>query len=531
MNACLGEISFKYESMGDMTLAHKANFTHENRFEARCSHTTTNICNSELVIFGGGKLIAGDNNFRWMKNRVWKHFNDLWKFNSITNKLIEVIPRNNSASILPVDGLRGHTTQYDNATNSLYVFGGTSPTKVCSNKTFSFCLTDSTWREVVLENPPSARRGAASWMYKGVFFVHGGVNDDLERERGVVGETGKIYWIDFKSRSWMSCSPNCSHENENERCDISFCTPQVIGSTVYFFSGVNQYNGYQEGCKTLELNCEDGIFCFKYLKAAAETPHKRFCHASCAVGKFVIIAGGQYEDKVFNDIWALDTVTGQYTEIILKEEYQRRNGHTLNILGNEIIMIGGGEFLGNYYNDIDSFLVENFIPLANILLEVRSFSFTDLIEPEGEGELVTINKSVTTKENLIANSSYFEAQLGENRFIDSDERVFNFSEFKDEYVQVVLNIMKRKTDRNNWLKPIFAEQDDFVECFGHVNAIIELCNFWGVKRADELTERYCIELLVGKEGGEEMAGYCAQLADMANYPKLKEVACYYLKHF
>jgi len=81
-------------------------------------------------------------------------------------------------------------------------------------------------------------------------------------------------------------------------------------------------------------------------------PSKRFKHTSTAVGKYLVIIGGQETDvKRFNDILYFDTETNTFTQPIVRgDKVPNFSRHTAVLVGSKIYIYGGFDGFGTNFD-------------------------------------------------------------------------------------------------------------------------------------------------------------------------------------
>ena len=89
--------------------------------------------------------------------------------------------------------------------------------------------------------------------------------------------------------------------------------------------------------------------------------HHGVCHSS---GK-VYVVGGEDGEGVFDDVWVLDTTTGQWEEIIPvnPHDFSARQGCSCCVVDDKLFVIGGGDLLTNH---------------VGAVLQLQSLQWTDL---------------------------------------------------------------------------------------------------------------------------------------------------------
>ena len=99
--------------------------------------------------------------------------------------------------------------------------------------------------------------------------------------------------------------------------------------------------------------------------ADSEAPAPRCHHGICHSEGVLYVVGGEDGEGVFDDVWALDTSTGRWREImpVNPHDFSGRQGCTCCIVDNKLFVIGGGDLLTNHIGAV---------------LDLQSLHWTDL---------------------------------------------------------------------------------------------------------------------------------------------------------
>jgi N-acetylneuraminic acid mutarotase len=82
-------------------------------------------------------------------------------------------------------------------------------------------------------------------------------------------------------------------------------------------------------------------------------PEARAAHSCCALGKDMLLFGGNDGEKLFNDSWMLDTVNMKWKQLITNGTAPSpRSGHSASAIKNRVFIFGGGSYNGSTLNDL-----------------------------------------------------------------------------------------------------------------------------------------------------------------------------------
>jgi hypothetical protein len=98
---------------------------------------------------------------------------------------------------------------------------------------------------------------------------------------------------------------------------------------------------------------------------AGPAPAPRCHHGICQSGGTVYVVGGEDGEGVFADVWALDTLSGQWREIVAvnAHDFSGRQGCTCCVVDGRLFVIGGGDLLTHH---------------LGCVLDLQSLRWTDL---------------------------------------------------------------------------------------------------------------------------------------------------------
>lgn len=93
-------------------------------------------------------------------------------------------------------------------------------------------------------------------------------------------------------------------------------------------------------------------------------PSPRTYHASCLVGHYMIVAGGESNNTDMQDLWALDLEAGRWTKLEISNQESFRSKRFLTVSAvsnNRIVTFGGCHSEYEHLNDLDMFDLTLFV--------------------------------------------------------------------------------------------------------------------------------------------------------------------------
>ncbi len=108
--------------------------------------------------------------------------------------------------------------------------------------------------------------------------------------------------------------------------------------------------------------CRASIFA---AAAASPAPAPRCHHGVCSSDGKLYVVGGEDGEGVFDDVWALDTSSGHWQEVVAvnPHAFSGRQGCTCCVVDGKLFVLGGGDLLTNH---------------VGAVLDLASLRWTDL---------------------------------------------------------------------------------------------------------------------------------------------------------
>lgn len=100
------------------------------------------------------------------------------------------------------------------------------------------------------------------------------------------------------------------------------------------------------------------------LKDDSPLPQPRTYHASCLVGRFMVVIGGESNNTDMQDLWVLDVEDGRWYQLSISNQESFKSKRFLSVSavsGNRIITFGGCHSEYEHVNDLDMFDLTAFI--------------------------------------------------------------------------------------------------------------------------------------------------------------------------
>ena len=362
------------------------------------------------------------------------------------------------------------------------VFGGTSGGTGGDgllNDTWLFHLDSRQWSKVeneVGELLPSARRGCSGWLFQGRFYVLGGYTSDQW------GFDWSLYCLDLNTLKW-SLQPygRSSYVQGAEGGEPHQIRPEwpgpmialspacVVGYHVYFFGGCSPQRLVSDPPQTNMLYRLDmktwEWFLFEPSTDGAEyvaqTPVPRFCHGLVGVGAHLIVFGGTGAGgQTFDDAHVVEIVPGSKAPLlwhsVMGSSHERpqasnrpgcspdtsrafcvseqdslgaelncpspRNGFSMVVLGNKVVVFGGGVFPAEYFSETWAFDLDLPLVAPRLMLPRQSIS-EPLPQLPQDLELVSAGGfSIRTNRSTASRCSpFFRAMLSSGGFVEASQ--------------------------------------------------------------------------------------------------------------
>ncbi|EDO35696.1 predicted protein, partial [Nematostella vectensis] len=245
------------------------------------------------------------------------------------------------------DRRMGHSVCYDSETKTLYVYGG-SKNKRWFSDVHKLDTTSWTWSLVQTVGKAPTRSYHSCTLYRGEMWVIGGVypNPDPQPD----GCSNDVHVLNLSSKNWYM--PITSGDKPTPRSGHSSC---LLDSKLVIFGGWDAPTCYND-MFLLDMTFIE----FSKPPVTGTTPSPRSWHASVQLpGNKMLISGGFDGIHTTNDtfIFELDSLT--WSEIS-SLNFSARAGHAAFHLarkntgdqGQEILVFGGGDNKGVFFNDL-----------------------------------------------------------------------------------------------------------------------------------------------------------------------------------
>ncbi|ESN98682.1 hypothetical protein HELRODRAFT_185029 [Helobdella robusta] len=326
--------------------------------EARDGHCAC-ACDGKLYIFGGVKHGGGAGG-----KDGFHESNELLVFDPIarTCKVLNGggdIPVSRSSAVLAC------------VKDNLYLFGGLNADSGWFNDLHLYNTTTNLWKRIDLPSGPTPRDKMATTVVGSNIYIFGGFGpyckaqvenainkenveeeeDEEEEEEEeeplddsniLDDESAKFGWFDdlyiFNTEINMWIQP--------VQMNLACPSPRAAHSMSATSRGVIIFGGRDKHGRNNDLHIYDtnSRKWVTDLSIAGKYPSARSFHSSVAVGDRVLVCGGRAADEHhFNDAHIFDSETLQWLQPIvnLDTNYTKRGVHTMNVVGDYIVMFGG----------------------------------------------------------------------------------------------------------------------------------------------------------------------------------------------
>ena len=216
--------------------------------------------------------------------------------------------------------------------NELFVFGGSREDGYPTNEMRVLDLRTKVWRavETTGDLPPPFTGGKAAAMNESI-FLFGGSGE----KKGVV--FNDLYHFSIPSTKWTRVVPTSSDIVPPGRSDH---TLTLVGEDLILFGGVRGKEILNDCLRFSLLN--DRFW--TVVGGGSTAPSARFGHTTVAHGPNRMVVFGGWDGKnLLNDVWLLDTGTGQWMEILQCPNSPRpRYRHSAVVVLEQYMCIFGG---------------------------------------------------------------------------------------------------------------------------------------------------------------------------------------------
>ncbi|PRP87047.1 hypothetical protein PROFUN_04783 [Planoprotostelium fungivorum] len=238
----------------------------------------------------------------------------------------------------PPSARAGHTmTLVD---NKIYLFGG-GDERSYMNDLYIFDIDQLEWQQAYVKGlTPAARsRHTASRISSGILIFGGGDDGRTQND---------LFLLDLVVMEWKNIKLDGPSPSPRWGHSVSPASDQNL----IFFGGHSGTDMLQD---LWMLNTED--FIWQQLKPNGAIgvsdsqpptyPSKRAGHVSAPIGRRIFFfGGGDGVGNVFNDVWILDMTSPDMhwsNPTLSGNAPTPRGAHTINVIGSKLIMFGGGD--------------------------------------------------------------------------------------------------------------------------------------------------------------------------------------------
>ena len=204
---------------------------------------------------------------------------------------------------------------------------------------------------------PSGRGGCSVCCADGKLIVFGGHYFEGGDEFTYLGET----WVlDVEKLAWHKIK--CAGQIPSPRYGHS---AQIVGSRLFIFGGKGENGIMYRDVFFLDL----AEWVWVPVQPVVQGPQPRFFHASCLVGRKIVVHGGwDGETETYNDLWIFDTDKFAWLEPRSSGFGPgARYGHSMTLTDDgRIIILGGCELnaktgVPRYLNDVRSLQTQSMV--------------------------------------------------------------------------------------------------------------------------------------------------------------------------
>jgi serine/threonine protein kinase/N-acetylneuraminic acid mutarotase len=282
--------------------------------------------------------IPDENEFKQLKSG----FNEVKR--AMQEKFWSIVPEDKNTPLARQDHTLTHIGK------KLYLFGGTQRSTFLDDF-YAFDVERKTWEKIErnptgVKPPPLARHSAVAIGKK--LYIFGGVQVESFSNDLFVVDTETMTWEKIVTKGTVP-SPRAQH------------SAVAVGTKMYIFGGYffKSLTQQMEFDDVHEFDTETNV----WQKIETSLPHQpppRFGHAAAVLDKKIYIFGGKTKDeKVLSDLYAFDTQTNTWSQIIASYGFVpiARVDAKLCPLGTNFLVLFGGAHL-NVFQDVFLFDLE-----------------------------------------------------------------------------------------------------------------------------------------------------------------------------
>ncbi|KAI0830112.1 galactose oxidase [Trametes gibbosa] len=244
---------------------------------------------------------------------------------------------------LPARGVRSHTVTL--VDNMVWLFGGWDG-RTSWQEVFCFNTETMQWTYPKLsgEIPKPCRAHSATLVDQKIYVFGGGEHADYYND---------VYVLDTVMRRWHR--PLSSATPENERTCVY--PPPRRSHTCVFYNNRLWIFGGGTGTMALDdlwaLDLSGGIDDLRWdrVETRGKKPRPRGYHTANLIGNVMVVIGGGDIKDIFSDIWCLNLDTLLWS-VIRVGEYHQRLGHTATQVGSYLFIFGGHDGRYDYRQDL-----------------------------------------------------------------------------------------------------------------------------------------------------------------------------------
>ncbi|KAG6911578.1 hypothetical protein DXG01_011881 [Tephrocybe rancida] len=238
------------------------------------------------------------------------------------------------------------------ATGDLYLFGGLVR-EVARNDLYLFSTRDNS--ATLLQTGgevPSARVGHASALVSNVLIVWGG--DTKPDPKSKEKQDDGLYLLNLVSKEWTRVSVHGPGPVGRYGHAVT-----MSGSKFVVFGG--QVDGeFLNEMWSFDLNSLRTKAVWEFIEPAGEVPARRTGHVCVTHGDRIFIFGGTDGQYHYNDTWAFDIHTRQWSELhCIGFIPAPREGHAAAVIDDVIYVFGGRGVDGKDLSDLSAFKISN----------------------------------------------------------------------------------------------------------------------------------------------------------------------------
>ncbi|KAH9489532.1 hypothetical protein Btru_037400 [Bulinus truncatus] len=251
----------------------------------------------------------------------------------------------------------GHSATYDPTVRCIYVYGGSKNAK-WFHDVHMFDLDEKKWTLVKANGKAPTRSYHSATLYRHELWIFGGIFPRPDPQPD--GCDNEIHIFSPVMESWYK--PIVTGEKPQPRSGHS---ASLLNDQLVIFGGWDFPFCYND-LFVLDLTTVD----WSTPKFTGQPPKPRCWHASCALSNDRIFIHGGYDgDNALYDAHILDLESKSWQRLAIENAPSPRAGHGCLCLPSnyesqeedEIIIFGGGDNDGTYFNDMLSFYVP-FVP-------------------------------------------------------------------------------------------------------------------------------------------------------------------------